>query len=152
MSSVFANPPGKLPVDIAKLGKRLYRQAGEAIRDFDMIGPGDRVMVCVSGGKDSHALLDILLGIRERSPKPFGIVAVNLDQKQPGFPARGASRLPEGPRRRVPHRRAGHLLRRQAPHSRGPDDVQPVFAPAARRALPRRRRTRRDPHRARPPP
>ncbi len=87
MSAVFVDPPVKLPVEIAKLRKRLYRQVGEAIADFDMIGPGDRVMVCVSGGKDSHALLDILLGIRERSPKPFAIVAVNLDQKQPGFPA-----------------------------------------------------------------
>jgi tRNA 2-thiocytidine biosynthesis protein TtcA len=86
------NKPAEIPdrrgqYEANKLAKRLRRLTGQAIADYHMIGEGDRVMVAISGGKDSHALLDILLQLRDSAPVRFGIVAVNLDQKQPGFPA-----------------------------------------------------------------
>ena len=86
LSAASGRDSRRARVEFNKLRKRLRRQVGKAIADFNLIEQGDRVMVCISGGKDSHAMLELLMGLRDSAPIDFEIVAVTLDQKQPGYP------------------------------------------------------------------
>ena len=104
----------------SKIKTKLLRQMGEAIKDFGMIEEGDRVMVCLSGGKDSYTMLDLLLDVQKRAPVNFEILAVNLDQKQPNFPAHV---LPEylearGVRHRIVERDTYSAVKRLVPEGK----------------------------------
>ncbi len=85
-TTTASRDPRRQKTEFNKLRKRLRRHVGHAIVDYNMIEAGDRVMVCVSGGKDSYAMLDVLMHLRDSAPIDFELIAVNLDQKQPGFP------------------------------------------------------------------
>ena len=132
-------PLRKVAFENNKLEKRLLRLTGQAITQFNMIEAGDKVMVCLSGGKDSYGLLDVLLLLRERAPIDFELVAVNLDQKQPGFPEHV---LPEyleakGVPFHIEAQDTYSIVKRVI--SRRQDDVLVVFTSAARHFVSRRR-------------
>src|SRR5216117_2948957 len=117
--------------EMGKLEKRLCRLVGEAVGDYDMIRAGDRVMVCLSGGKDSYGLLDVLLKLRDRSPVSFDLIAANLDQRHPGYPERV---LPDyldslGIPYRIEVQDTYSVVKRVV---RRRDDVRAVLAPAPR--------------------
>ena len=134
-----------------RLEKRLLGAVARASQDFALLEPNDRVMVCLSGGKDSHAMLYLLREIPRRAPFDFSLVAVNLDQGQPGFPKQV---LPEylereGYEFRIITR--GHLFHRDRQGAGGEDVLLAVLPPAPRHPVQRGARSRRDEDRPRPP-
>ncbi len=123
----------KSAFEVNKLSKRLHRLTGQAIIDFNMIEEGDRVMVCMSGGKDSYAMLDILLSLRERAPIDFEVIAVNLDQGHPGFPK---ETLPDYLRSRgvafhIENQDTYSIVKRVIPEGKGNEIVEEVLVQEA---------------------
>ncbi len=106
--------------DVARLEKRLLRATARAITDFELVGEGDRIMVAVSGGKDSYTLLHLLMRLRERAPIRFDLLAVNLDQGQPGYPAEIVERHFQavGVPYRMLHRDTYSVVRRLVPEGK----------------------------------
>ncbi|STM14886.1 C32 tRNA thiolase [Escherichia coli] len=121
--------------NLNKLQKRLRRNVGEAIADFNMIEEGDRIMVCLSGGKDSYTMLEILRNLQQSAPINFSLVAVNLDQKQPGFPEHV---LPEyleklGVEYKIVEENTYGIVKEKIPE--GKNHLLTVFSPSSRYPL-----------------
>ena len=109
-TAVPKRDPRKHQYEKNKCHKKLRRLVGEALTDFNMLSEGDKVMVCLSGGKDSYTLLDMMLTFKQHAPINFDVVAVNLDQKQPGFPEQVLPQYLSGlPGRTVSHFLSGYL-------------------------------------------
>lgn len=133
--------------NLNKLQKRLRRNVGEAIADFNMIEEGDRIMVCLSGGKDSYTMLEILRNLQQSAPINFSLVAVNLDQKQPGFPEHV---LPEyleklGVEYKIVEENTYGIVKED---SGGQNHLLTVFSSSSRNSLPYRNGTGSDEDRA----
>ena len=130
-----------------KLQKKLRREVGRAIADFNMIGEGDKVMVCLSGGKDSYTMLEILRNLQHSAPVNFELVAVNLDQKQPSFPEHVLPEYleKEGVAYHIRKKTPIPSSRRRSPRAKPPVVCVPACAGAACTGLPRKSAPTRSP-------